>query len=365
VGTSRLIGRAVVVVLALVCGVALVEIALRAAGWPAPGLYVDGRGPLSLRTPGSAGGAYPPNIAGRLRHYDYDVEWSVNSDGFRERPRQPKKPSERRIGILGDSFAAGVGVERQLRFGDTWHERAPQAAATLWTLAAPNCGTACEAAMLEGIGAKYELDEIILAFYGGNDLSDNIEWYAAEEGETTGQRGRADRPRVWLREHSRAATFAWVYMLRGFARIAPPGVYSAPGLQSSWPPTEAALAHLRDVVGTRPLRIWYIPAIPEWDNRVWSDLRAQYALSDDGRSVVKEALEKWANRHDVEFVDTSQWLRSCGSAHACTFPVDGHWNAEGHRRVGDGLAAHEATLAAVPAAPHRDHNSAESAALTQ
>src|SRR5262249_31129493 len=160
-----------------------------------------------------------------------------------------------------------------LRLGDTWHERAPQAAAPLWTLAAPNCGTACEAAMLQGVGAQYERDEIILAFSGGNELVADSERYAPREGGNTRQRARADRPRVWMREHARAATFAWVYMLRGCARIAPPGVYSAPGLQSSWPPTEAALAHLRDVVGTRPLRIWYIPAIPEWDNRVWSDLR--------------------------------------------------------------------------------------------
>jgi hypothetical protein len=338
VGTSRLIARAAIVVVALACGAALAEIALRAAGWPAPGLYKDGRGPLSLTIPGSASGAYPPNVAGRLRHYDYDVEWSVNSDGFRERPRQPRQPGERRIGILGDSFAAGVGVERQHRFGDVWYAHASRPGTTLWNLAAPICGTACEAAILDGVGAKYELDEIILAFYGGNDLSDNIAWYHAEEGNDPNERGRGDGLRIWMREHSRAATFAWVNVLRGFARLSQPGVYSAASLESNWPSTEVALAHLKEVVGTRPLRIWYIPAIPEWDDRVWSDVRKQFSMSDTGRWVVKEALEKWADRQRVEFVDTSQWLRGCGSASRCTFPVDGHWNADGHRRVGDGLA---------------------------
>src|SRR5262245_10316510 len=204
-------------------GIAVIEISLRATGWPAPGFYKDGRGPLALVAPGPAGGAYPPNITGRLRHYDYDVEWSVNGDGFRERPRQRKQAGERRIGILGDSFAAGFGVERQRRFTDVWYEKTAQRGSTLWNLATPNCGTTCEAAILEGIGSNYELDEIILTFYSGNDLSDNIEWDQAKENR---ERGGAARMRGWLREHSRAATFAWVYLLRSFASISQPGVYS-------------------------------------------------------------------------------------------------------------------------------------------
>jgi hypothetical protein len=334
---ATVVKRAAVVVVAAVIGVLLIEVALRVVGWPAPGLYVNGRGPVPLASPGATGGAYPPDTTGRLRHYDYDVDWTVNGEGFRERPRQPKSSGERRIGILGDSFAAGVGVERVRRFGDVWYQNAPQPGTTLWNLAAPICGTACEAAILEGIGAKYELDEIILAFYSGNDLSDNLEWYQAEEGSDSGQRGHLDRARAFIREHSRVATFAWVHLLRSFARITQPGVYSAPSLESSWPSTEIALDRLKDVAGLRPLHIWYIPSIPEWDDRVWSEIRDRYSFRDDGRSVVRAAVAKWADRHGVDFVDTSTWLRGC-SASTCTFPVDGHWNTEGHRRVADGLA---------------------------
>jgi len=338
IGGATVIRRAAVVVVASIFGVLLIEVALRAIGWPAPGLYVNGRGPVSLAIPGAAGGAYPPGTTGRLRHYDYDVEWTVNGDGFRERPRQPKSSGERRIGILGDSYAAGVGVERGRRFADVWYQDRPQPGTTLWNLAAPICGTACEAAILQGVGAKYELDEIILAFYSGNDFSDNVEWDQAEEGSDPEQRGHLDRARMFVREHSRVATFAWVHLLRSFARITQPGVYSASSLESSWPSTAAALDRLKDAVGARPLRIWYIPSIPEWDDRAWSEIRDRYSFSDEGRSVVRAAAAKWAEGHGVEFVDTSTWLRGCRPS-TCTFPVDGHWNAEGHRRVGEGLAA--------------------------
>jgi len=320
---------------ALMMSVLLLEIGLRLAGWPAPGLYIDGTGPVQLLTPGPAGGAYPPNVTGRLRHYDYDVEWSVNGDGFRERPREPKRPGEKRVGILGDSFAAGVGVERARRFGDIWYEHAAHAGTTLWNLSTPLCGTACEAAILAGVGAKYELDEVIVAFYSGNDLGDNVEWDQSEAHRERDQRG-FDRARKIARERSRVATFTWVHLLRSFARIAQPGVYSAASLASTWPYTASALDRLKAAAGSRPFRIWYIPSIPEWDDRVWSEIRARDSFNDDGRWVVRNAVAAWAEGHGVEFVDTSTWLHGCDAA-ACTFPVDGHWNAEGHRRVGEGL----------------------------
>jgi hypothetical protein len=333
--------RAAAVGIGLFASLILLEGALRLAGWPSPGLYSRGHGPLELRPPGHVGGAYPPNVVGRLRHYDYDVEWVVNGDGFRERSLVPKRPGEWRIGILGDSFAVGLGVERHLRFGDIWFEKVRQPHMVLWNLATPLCGTACEAAILEGVGRKHELDEIILVFYGGNDVTDNAEWYEFAEVERSGSEdgGSWNTIRRLIREHSRAATFAWVQGLRSFAIFTPPGIYSASSLQSSWPLTERALESFKKGVGGRPLRIWYIPAIPEWDDQVWSAIRQKYLLAEGGRLLVRSAMQQWAERNGIEFIDTSVWLRDCSSVTACTFPIDGHWNAEGHRRVGEGLAS--------------------------
>ena len=340
----RIMFRVLLLLLGLALGSTVAEIGLRVAGWPAPGFYQDGRGPLALHAPGAEGGAYPRNVSGRLRHYDYDVAWLVNSHGFRERQNQPKSPHEWRIGLLGDSFAAGVGVEQHTRFGDVWytaiHKQLPNV--IMWDLAAPLCGTACEAAILDGVGRQYDLDEIVLAFYGGNDVADNVSWYQSA---ATPDAGRSTPPvseriRGWLREHSRLATFTWVHALRGFATFQPPGIYSETSLRNDWPATEQALMGLKEAVGSRPLTIIYLPAIPEWDDAVWRTVQQRYGVSDAGRFVVKQALMAWAQRNAVDFMDATPWLRRCSSAKECTFPVDSHWNARGHLLVGEGLVAH-------------------------
>jgi hypothetical protein len=147
-----------------------------------------------------------------------------------------------------------------------------------------------------------------------------------------------DATRRWVREHSRAATFAWVHGLRSFATFAPPGIFSESSVQMGWPSTQRSLVRLKEVVGTRPLRVWYIPSTPEWDDQVWSTVRQRYSVTERGRFLVKNAVEAWAEGNAIEFIDASVWLRKCPSVGACTFPIDGHWNAEGHRLVGEGLA---------------------------
>jgi GDSL-like Lipase/Acylhydrolase family len=313
------------------------EALVRARGWPAPGFYRDGKGPLALRAPGAAGGAFPPGGPGRLRHYDYDVACQVNADGFREREPQPKRSGEWRVALLGDSFATGMGVEESQSFLALW-KRTADRAVTVWNLAAPSCGTSSEAAILHGVGARYDIDEVVVAFFGGNDLTDNLAWSRAGSGRTEIESSDWDA-RGWLREHSRLATFVWVGFARGFARFRPPGVYDLAEFDRLWPFTEEALASLRSAAGTRPLTIVYLPSTPEWDDHLWEWARTEYGLRDEGRFLVASAVSRWARAHGVRFFDVTPALRRCPASAQCCFPVDPHWNAAGHRLVGDTLAS--------------------------
>jgi hypothetical protein len=316
------------------------EVALRIAGWSAPGFYVSGHGPLALRSPGVDGGAFPPNVSGRLKNYEYDVEWTVNADGVRERAPQPKSKDEWRIGLLGDSFAAGVGVEEKQRFGNLWIETAvPQTAnVTLWNLAAPSCGTACAAAILNHSGQHYDLDEIILAFYGGNDIEDNVEWDQNVPANDTRRQASLDSAKQWLRENSRVATFAWVNGLRAMATFRPPGIYSEVDLQSEWPHTERALLQLKQAVAVRRLTILYLPATAEWDDSVWQEMKTRYGATEEGRFVVKQAVRRWSAQNSIEFVDATAWLRRCASQAECVFPIDGHWKPHAHAVIAEDLS---------------------------
>jgi hypothetical protein len=337
--SKRWLFRILTIFLGTVLSLAALEAILRIAGWPAPGFYVEGRGPIAMRRPGVLGGAYPPNAYGRLKNYEYDVGWVVNEDGFRERPASAKAGNEWRIGILGDSFAAGFGVEQPDRFCEIWaskvREQNPNM--TTWNLATPNCGTLCEAEILEGPAQRYNLDEILLVFYGGNDVQDNIEEYRALDVDR-GDDQPAEGYRRWLREHSRLASFVWTNVFRAFATIRPPGIYSEKKLRTDWPDTENALARLRKAAANRRLTVLYIPSLPEWDDESWKELGKYPDVTGDGRFVVKNSLKKWAQENGVGFLDATSWLSACKTSRECVYPVDGHWTPRAHVLAGTEFA---------------------------
>ncbi len=137
---KRILFRLITSGLGLAVALVAVEVALRIWGWPSPGYYQDGDGPLPIRTTNAEGGfgrAFPG--AGRLRHFDYDVPFCINRHGFRERDLVPKAQGERRIGLFGDSMTAGWGVLKAERFGEIWFnavkDRLPNT--TLWNFGSP------------------------------------------------------------------------------------------------------------------------------------------------------------------------------------------------------------------------------------
>jgi len=318
----------------------IAEAALRVAGWPAPGFYVQGAGPIELRLPGKNGGAFPPGVRGELRHYDYSVECKVNNFGFRDRELVARSPGELRIGLLGDSFTAGIGVREEERFASvfaaTIRQRQPNVA--VWNLAAPLCGTACESEMLDAVKGPYDLDEVVLDFYGGNDLQDDEAWYDQSEGQVNKVAAPPfDSSRRWLREHFRLASFIWVNVIRAWASFEPPGVYSKAALGRYWPNTEKSLERVRQQVPAGALTILYLPAQPEWDDLAWQQVRSHLHASDEDRFVTRDAVREWAANHGIRFVDATPWLHTCQPAAQCVLSTDPHWAAQGHRLVADGL----------------------------
>jgi GDSL-like Lipase/Acylhydrolase family len=325
----------------IIVALGAIEIGLRVAGWPAPGLYVNGRGPIELRAAGRNGGAYPPGIRGQMNHYDYSVDWEVNNFGFRDGDVGAKRSDEWRIGFLGDSFTAGVGVRQQERFTDLFSRELgrDRPNVTVWNLAAPLCGTACETAMLEGATQAYQFDEVVLAFYGGNDLEDNSSWFAtgSETSPKADRPGLATETRNWLRQHSRSASFVWVTGVRGWASFRPPGIFARADLDRYWLDTERSLRLFRGAVGARRFTILYLPSTPEWDESVWQIMRSRYHAADDSRHLVRDAVAEWSRRDGVTFIDATEWLQKCPPDASCVFPVDPHWTAKAHSLVAQGL----------------------------
>lgn len=312
------------------------EVAMRVLGWPVPGFY-DANGQLrSLNRPGAAGGAYPGPSDGRLRHYDYDVKWQVNADGFRDRAPAPKQAGERRLIILGDSFAAGMGVEEADRFSEVFAQRlrAQHPEVTVWNLGAPNCGTICEQHILGGIGRQYQPDMVVLAFYSGNDLDDNLADLKPEGIVNTHQQGVAG----WLRKHSRLASFLWISIFRSLYRFKPAGTYDNHVLEAAWPATEKALDAIAQQVGPSHLALLYLPAVPEWSDATWKMLMEKYSADSRSRFAVEQRMQTWASSRSVAFIDSTPWVHaSCPTVQPCVFAIDGHWKSSVQRMVGERL----------------------------
>ncbi len=338
--SRRLAFRLFAVVFGFALSLMALEVGLRVVGWPAPGFYVESKGPIALRAPGRNGGAYPPGTRGQLRHYDYSVEWNVNSLGFRDAEIRPKQNGEWRIGFLGDSFTTGVGVRQQDRFADVFSNELKHSRpnVTVWNLSAPLCGTACEAEMLKRADESYQLDEVVLAFYGGNDLEDNKSWFV----NMASQRSNDDSAipisaKEWLRDHSRLASFVWITGIRAWSTFRPPGIFNKPDLDRFWPDSEQAFNLLRHAVGAKRLTILYLPSPPEWDDSVWQLMRSRYGAADEGRHLVRDAVASWSKSEGITFIDATNWLHQCSPASDCVFPVDTHWTAKAHLLVARGL----------------------------
>jgi len=335
----RLRSRWLAATLSTVVGLLLSDGFLRLAGWPAPGYYLDGHGPLPLRLPGKQGGAYPSGH-GRLLHYDYDVACDANTDGFRERERTPKTPGEWRIGILGNSFAAGVGVEADERFPSIWFGARPEvgnyARSTLWNLSTPWCSTHCEAEIAEAFAPRYELDELILVFYGGSDLAGNMQ--GSQIGPSPPVRSQVvDELRVVLRENCRLCSLVWIQGLRSFASFSPAGVFDTHEMERVWPATKQALDKFAAAAGSRPVSVWYLPPVAEWSDTTWAKSVAEFGYDKNARHLARNMVAAWAAATEVAFVDLGTSLRDSCTVAECMFSIEPHLNARGHVVVAQGL----------------------------
>jgi hypothetical protein len=105
----------------------------------------------------------------------------INSDGMRDKERGvPKPPHSFRIAVLGDSVTEALQValedtfpsrlERQLAHCPSMQGRTVE----VLNFGVAGYGTAQELLMLRGKVRKYQPDLVLLEFYFGNDLSDNL-----------------------------------------------------------------------------------------------------------------------------------------------------------------------------------------------
>lgn len=128
------------------------------------------------------GFSYIPNIKGFSKTKDYEMFVKINSHGLRDREFDYKKPSNTiRIGVFGDSFTFGEGVQNNetypkrlehLLIHDEKMKDSPFRIEVL-NFGIGKTGTSHQLAWYQKEGRKYHLDYVILGFLSGNDFGNN------------------------------------------------------------------------------------------------------------------------------------------------------------------------------------------------
>lgn len=377
--------------LAVVLGLAVVEAGLRLAGvaypaWdrPTPGLGEWG-------VPNARGWA-----VGEARQF---VE--LNAEGARDVDHAvAKPPGVHRILVLGDSYAAAFEVAREEAFWSVMGERLADCAALggrrveVINLSKRGYGTADELLLWRALGAKYAPDQVVLAFYTGNDFRNNSPelkradrpYFRLVDNRLVLDESYADDPafRFWAgwpgdlwyglvrhvrlvqvvrhlrrqlkavletREHARRAAGAGI---GGGVAGREPGLDEEIHLEprderwrAAWTISERLVQALRDEVeatGSRFLLMTLSTA-----DQVHPDPRVRAATAERlgvaDLDYPERRFEAWSQSQGIRWVSPIPELRRAAEASGeCVhgFPgpyaCQGHWNALGHRIAGEALA---------------------------
>jgi len=342
-----------------------------------------------------------PNFAATRSTSEYTVREHFNSRGLRG-PEWPIARSDAyRVLVLGDSFVEGYGVaaedmcthvlERELRSASGRDVEVINGATGGYS-------TDQELLFFEGEGRVYAPDLTILVFYE-NDLWDNTrgnvsraqkprfvlgddhtlvladvaaaapvseEWSPA----LTTARLLLQRSRLWqcLRQGAMnwalLASLAWQHAKTRFpgyrvplnfwvwADVEPEAVTAAYRL------AESLVRRLRDAVvssGSEFLVV-YAPSQPAVNDRMWRVMRTHWGMPESGWSPARvgSRIGEICRRNGITCLDTTPDLRArAADGTSVYYPLDGHWNAIGHRVAAQCIARQILPLVAMPRAGAR------------
>jgi hypothetical protein len=218
---KRLFAKLLLIVLGLLVGSVIAEIALRVSGYSYPEFYTLDQ---------TRGYALRPGMEGWYRK-EGETFLRINSDGLRDREHSLKKPGDTiRIAVLGDSYPEAFSVSLEDAFWSVMDRKLQECAAfsekkiEVINFGVSGYGTAQELLTLREHVWKYSPDIVMLTVTTNNDITDNsrelkktdeIPYFIYKDNRLTLdnsfsnsrafvlRQSRASRFGRWLRDHSR------------------------------------------------------------------------------------------------------------------------------------------------------------------
>jgi len=120
-----------------------------------------------------------PGLKGYIKKPEFMFHFQLNSLGFRDKePNKLKPESTYRIIGLGDSFTWGTGVKRNeiylMRLEKSLNRDSNKVTYEVFNWAVGSWGTSQQLLLLKHQVIKYSPDLVVLQYFKGNDMSDNL-----------------------------------------------------------------------------------------------------------------------------------------------------------------------------------------------
>jgi lysophospholipase L1-like esterase len=338
--------------------------------------------------------AFRPNTEGwntSLRG-EYSTYVKINGKGLRglEYAYEPAADTYRVL-VLGDSFTAGLQVPEAGTFPRLLETRLqaefPQTNIEVINAGVIGYGTDNQLAYFTDEGYKYQPDLVVLAFFTGNDITDNI-WYSLYELEdgrlvrvkATNPAEAGTRAPRWAREDSafrqvrsflyansrlysvsielltlaaiqRLPALARLLVSIGLVEITQPAVnygniYAFRYLpEEAWRNTEALIVQLQQEVEAHgsQLLVAILPDETDVDENRRAEIYEAYAHLTKEQAVSgpvpARQLARLLDRHNIQYVQLLPVLQEyqLQTEEPLYFRYDGHWNAAGHSVAGQAI----------------------------
>lgn len=134
---------------------------------------------------------YVPGAVWRFRHPEYQVEYAINSEGFRDAKVRPvqKPPGLTRVLLLGDSFTFGRGVNYEQTWPVLAEKRLERRGLGIDLVKAgiEGADTRSELILMRRLVKRYDVDAVVVGFLI-NDLYSNVSYTPASEAAAPSQK---------------------------------------------------------------------------------------------------------------------------------------------------------------------------------
>jgi len=310
-----------------------------------------------------------PDVDGRHTLAEFDISFKTNSIGLRDKEYPHKSTETLRMLVLGDSFTMGWGVEQDEVFMEVFEKKINEDKIFDCNIEVLNAGvygygTVDELLFLQKMGLKLKPDIILLTFFIGNDIFENLDAYRKFFDRKKSEYPIKKSFSIWcvrfIREHSSLYNFL-------MARLRNMKVFRSfynkqtllfnageprdeielyeksrqESISDYWKVTKDIILKIKRLCDENQIKLilMTIPSKVQVYNEQWTEISKKLEISEDSDiELPDKILEKLCIDNGIYFYPLLDQLQASGIENKdLYFKLDRHWKPYCHKIVGNYL----------------------------